>query len=373
VTVAGVAAVLPAPAPAGAEAPAGYGPWKAILQLRNNSPLQLRLVDKTKTEMTNWEVTPREDVTAGSEVVSVIDSAQPSFGHGLVQLTTWAAYYPDRQGHDVYAGMLVVANGVECSPLGPPVCLDYHGFQAAWSSPPTPGLFQRGEGPTITWVHSGGPPDGFVTLMEVRIGRTPSTGAMKGSDLPAGMDGPVVVGPGPIGMWGWTQQIQNRTPYTLTRAWNWNSQGTNYLGNLPAGIAAGGGSQYLFGNSVTLHGPQSFVVYNATNPQKNNEYVGSVVFESQTDCEFGVKVPDIPTTCTVWKVASNSFGASTVQTGDVVLGAHSDTTGLQPFDLFAQSTVLLDHVRPPAPPARWSARSVDDQKMYGTSIFDVRR
>lgn len=144
--------------------------------------------------------------------------------------------------------------------------------------------------------------------------------------------------------WGWIQNIVNRTPYTLKLGWNWNSQGTNYLRGLPQTISSGQTEKYLYQNGTTFHGPQAFAVYNAFDP-RTNAYVGSTVVEAQTDCEAGVKVPDIPSTCVAWHPASFSVAASSVDaqggSGYATMEAHSDTSGLPPISLLAQTDISL--------------------------------
>jgi hypothetical protein len=333
---------------AGADAPGTQAaPWKASLRLLNLTHYQLRLVDQTKTEMTEWVKQPQAVVAArGGQMDSTVRSSPQSIGHGLFQLDTYAAY--DREnGQDIYAGMFVVMDGIECKPIGSPVCLDYSRVEQSWGSVINPELIPgNSAGLDATRIHADGGPTDYYAEFRLSIG--PRRPTATGDGLPADVDAPTVIGPAPIGTWGWTQSIHNTTPFTLTRKWTWNSQGTTYLGTTPPNaIAPGGTVDYLFGNDVALHGPQAFEVFNATDPKHHNAYVGTVVVEAQTDCEGGVKVPDVPVTCSAWRVASNSFGASAnvaPEPNNLVLDAHSDTSGQQPMAPKAMTEVFL---RPP--------------------------
>jgi hypothetical protein len=307
----------------------GQGPWTASLRVLNRTHLKLRLVDKTKTEMTEWVKNPQDVVPSGTNLDSTVRNTPQATGHGLFQLDTYAAYAPV-DGQDVYAGMFVVMNGIECKTIHLQICLDYSRTQGSWGSTLNPSLFHNAS-LDVRWIYSDGNPDKYVSEFELSTGGRPGSNA--GHGVPADLDSPTQVGPAPNGSWGWTQSIKNNTPYVLTRKWNWNSQGTTYYGSLPTSISPGGSVRYAFVNDVALHGPQSFVVFSATDPQRHNEYVGSVVAESQTDCEFGAKVPDIPVSCLTWNVASNSFGASSAleqPQSSLVIDAHSETSGLLP-------------------------------------------
>jgi hypothetical protein len=330
----------------GAHAPSTQGaPWKASLRVQNLTHYQLRLVDQTKTEMTDWVKQPQAVVDPGGNLDSTVRSTPQAIGHGLFQLDTYAAYARDG-GRDIYAGTFVVMDGIECKPIGSPVCLDYSRVEQSWGSVINPELIPRSsEGLDVARVHADGDPTNYYADFRLTIG--PRRPTSTGNGLPADVDTPTMIGPAPNGTWGWTQSIRNTTPFTLTRQWTWNSQGTTYWGTPPSTIAPGGGVQYLYGNDVALHGPQSFVVFNATDPKRGNAYVGTVVVEAQTDCESGAKAPDVPITCLTWRVASNSFGVSAnvaPEPNNLVLDAHSDTSGVQPIALQATTEVLL---RPP--------------------------
>ncbi len=317
----------------------GQAPWTASLRVLNATRLELRLVDQTKTEMTKWVKNPQQMVRSGTSVESTVQSTEQASGHGVFQLDTYAAYEPE-QGRDIYAGMFVVMNGIECATIHLQVCLGYTRTQGAWGSALNPNLFHKAS-LDVKWIHSDGDPANYISDFQLSTGGGP--GSKVGPRVPADLDGPTDVGSVPIGAWGWVQSIDNNTPYVLTRKWNWNSQGTAYNGALPTSISPGGSFRYVFSNDVALHGPQSFVVFNATDP-RDNAYMGSVVVESQTDCEFGVKVPDIPISCVKWKAASNSFGASAELKQpqmSLVVDAHSETLGGLPASLDASTTVFM--------------------------------
>jgi hypothetical protein len=352
--------------PAVAAAPgAEIDTWTAILQITNDTPLTFRLLDSTKTEMSNWNANPRATMGPGEGYASAVKNTVVAFGHGIAQLATYAAY-----DNNEYVGMIVVSNGIDCDRRVNGLCLDYSRWQRYWASP----LAGRFKNDTLQadFVDGAGPPIGYRTVYELHL--TPKRPPHPQTTQPAadqvGYSAAQIqqtqqqLGLPTGGRWGWTQHVANATPFTLQRAFMWNSQGTNYLGGTPPeAIPSGANFQYLYGNSVTLHGPQAFVVYDAIDPT-TKAYIGSVVVEAQTDCNLGVKVVDIPTTCLDWHVASYSVAASIPGTN---LESHSETTGLQPFSLIA-NTVVRGEIRPPEPtPTTEPAKTATAVKVLASS------
>jgi Bacterial Ig-like domain (group 3) len=330
------------PQRAGAAPKSGFEFWTASAQIRNETPLEFRPLDKTKTEMTNWQRPPME-IRPGQIGESVVRNTSLALGHGLAQIATYGLY--DQDGN--YVAMMAVENGIDClGAIAGLYCTDYHRWQNVWESPMA-GSF-KGNSIHVEY-QDGGPATDFHTNFVFSLSRSQQT--RPGSAPPAHVNGysahdvepksPLKLGP-----WGWTQETTNRSPFRLTLATKWNSQGTNYLNQPPKDIASGSQGKFLYDNWLTGHGPQSFAVYNAYDP-RTNAYVGSVVTEAQTDCEAVGKVDGIPATCLVWHVASFAVAAG-IPT--VFLDAHSDTMGIPPVSLIATTAVFGDMQPPPPEP-----------------------
>ena len=139
--------------PAGAaKASSGFEFWTALAQIRNQTPLSFRLLDRTKTEMTNWQKPPSGEIGPGRSEDSVVRNTSLALGHGLAQLLTYGLY--DTQGD--YVATMVIENGIDC--LGSLIglyCTDYHRWQNVWESPMA-GAF-RGT-PSTSSTKTGGRP-----------------------------------------------------------------------------------------------------------------------------------------------------------------------------------------------------------------------
>jgi hypothetical protein len=321
-----------------AATPAGASPvepnWTTIIQIENETPYQLRLLDSTTTEMTRFDNQARATIDPGSHDVSVIKNTNAAFGHGLAQILTYGVY----RGSD-YVGVVLFANGLDCVTPTSKICLDYHRWNSHWVSPLVGS--NPHEGLNIQDIVDAGDQWGYHTVFQLRVEQKPRL-APSPATPPPGVGVPGLSTP-----WGWTQSVSNRTPFTLTKGWAWNSQWTDDLSPPPQSVTAGGQQRYLYQNAKGGHGPQSFVVYNAFDPTTQG-YVGSVVITAATKCEAVGKVP-IPVvgfSCIAPFWASNSFAASIPQD---VLDAHSETSGFGPFDLMADTTVSGHPGPPPTP------------------------
>ena len=232
---------------------------------------EFRLLDSTKTEMTNWNRRARDTIAPGVGTESEIENTPEALGHGLAQILTWGIYRDS-----AYVGMFGVTNGIDCDYGALGVCLGSTKWQNTWQSP----LAGRYAGTQLRFEVHPGPPDGnvnstvFLVSIEGVESGAPATGTMPADDTSVGSTAPPPAKDVTGANWGWIQDISNRTPYTLKLGWNWNSQGTNYLRGLPATINSGQTAQYLYQNGTTFHGPQAFAVYNAYEPA-TNVYVGS--------------------------------------------------------------------------------------------------
>jgi hypothetical protein len=341
----------------------GFEFWTAFAQIRNQTPLDFRPLDQTKTEMTNWQRQPSE-IRPGQIGESVVRNTSLALGHGLAQIATYGLY--DQDGN--YVAMMAVENGIDC--LGAILglyCTDYHRWQNVWESPMA-GSF-KGNSIHVEY-QDGGPATDFHTNFVFSLTRSQATGP--GTAPPAHVNGysahnvepksPLKLGP-----WGWTQETTNHSPFRLTLATKWNSQGTNYLGQPPKEVSSGSRVQFLYDNWLTGHGPQSFAVYNAYDP-RTNAYVGSVVIEAQTDCEAVGKVDGIPTSCLVWHVASFAVAAG-IPT--VFLDAHSDTMGIPPVSLIATTTVFGD-MQPPPPPEPTTTTTTEPVRVETTTKLSAQ-
>ena len=141
------------------------------LRVLNRTHLKLRLVDKTKTEMTEWVKNPQDVVPSGTNFDSTVRNTPQATGHGLFQLDTYAAYAPV-DGQDVYAGMFVVMNGIECKTIHLQICLDYSRTQGSWGSTLNPSLFHNAS-LDVRWIYSDGNPDKYVSEFRSRRGDGP--------------------------------------------------------------------------------------------------------------------------------------------------------------------------------------------------------
>src|ERR1700738_1099004 len=66
--------------------------WRSVQVVTNNTPYQLRLLDSTKTEMTEWREAPPKVVPPGGTAGSVVRNTQFAFGHGVAQIITYGLF-----------------------------------------------------------------------------------------------------------------------------------------------------------------------------------------------------------------------------------------------------------------------------------------
>jgi hypothetical protein len=348
VTIVAAASLLGTFAPTAAVADQDH--WENIHQIDNQTVFELRPLDQTKTEMTDWIHRPEQVIPPGGENVGVVRSAGFSFGHGLAQLLSYAMY-----DKDDYVGMVVFSSGLDCQ-LSVKVCLDYHRWQRTWSSP-LAGKYSKYM--LDTDVRDGGSQYGYqvntkIYLRPVRSGAESSVGSSietQGAQAQDAQEPITQDAPDSQGLpWAWRQLVQNQTPYDLAFGFSWASQGTDTAGlEPPAAIPSGSLGTYSYANSKTYHGPQMFTVYNAYRPG-TKDYVGSMIIEAQTDCNAGAKVPDLPS-CIEAEWNSYSIAAGTDMTGPQkwALAAHSDTSGVPPLFAVAETVLRLDPVPTPEP------------------------
>jgi hypothetical protein len=340
--------------------------WSTEIQLKNQTQFHLRLLDSSKTEMTDWDRKPLDDLASGGEMASSVKNTTVAFGHGVAQIVVYGVY----EDNGDYVGMVVLSNGIDCEKSVKVLCLDYHRWQQTWSSPLSGARYDRLK-LTLHVFEDQGPPEHYHTVYALQLqpgspepttttttttvpptsttSTTSTTAPSAGSS--AGATSGATSGTVPNGFpgtgWGWIQQVENHSPFMLTPGYTWNSQYTDFIGSGPPSIPSGIGIQYLYGNSASLHGPQSFSVYNAFMPS-TKAYVGSVVVEAQTDCDFGAKVLEIPTTCLVFHSSSFSVAAGIPA---VTLSANSETKGLPPLSAIAHTVIFGNEKHPEPPPA----------------------
>ena len=120
-----------APVAGAAAAPTPNGNWTTLIQMQNQTKnFEFRLLDSTKTEMTNWNRKSSDTIEPGSGTVSEIENTSVAVGHGLAQILTWGIYRDN-----VYVGMFGVTNGIDCDYGALGICLGSTKWQNTWQSP----------------------------------------------------------------------------------------------------------------------------------------------------------------------------------------------------------------------------------------------
>jgi hypothetical protein len=91
--------------------------WRSVQVVTNNTPYELRLLDSTKTEMTEWREAPPKVVPPGGTAGSVVRNTQFAFGHGVAQIITYGLFLNGQ-----FQGMTVISSGVDCNTRQIQVC-----------------------------------------------------------------------------------------------------------------------------------------------------------------------------------------------------------------------------------------------------------
>lgn len=355
--------------------------WLSIQKIENKTPYELRLLDSTKTEMTNWLKPATGTISARgegrAEGESVVQNTPVSLGHGVAQLITYGLYLDGK-----YDGMMVLASGVDCTKRLPFVmtCTEFHRWQHTWITTTN----QKWKVFAV-YDNNDGPPDNWQThfVLEQRD-RPNSSGPLhtklsKFNPLPAqsgGARSTVDTAPGDaptlnggLGPWGVTQIVDNHSPYIFKKIMTWSSTGTSFLGHeFPDQMLAFHDYQTLYANYATWHGPNAFAMYEAIDPllPRDRNHLGGLIIEAATNCNVGVKIDGIPTTCGEFNSASFSI-ASAIER--YKLSSHAESSGVPPYNLLVNTVVTGDATPPapttttlpPTPPTLDCAASVDAQ------------
>jgi hypothetical protein len=101
--------------------------WLSVQEIENKTPYELRLLDSTKTEMTDWLAPATETIRprgeGRSDGHSVVRNSSVAIGHGVAQLIIYGLHLDGK-----YDGMIVLASGVGCTQKIPVemTCTQHH-------------------------------------------------------------------------------------------------------------------------------------------------------------------------------------------------------------------------------------------------------